>query len=98
MGILSIADQSVLEIYCVTYSQWRVLSAMVAGGNVAYMTERGSLTSPEANQVHKYSATLIKLMAELGLTPSSRSRIHAISEDEEDPFVEFLKRRMSGEN
>lgn len=98
MGILTLAEESVLELYCRTYSQWRYLSAFVSGGNCTVITERGTATSPEANQVHKYSATLIKLMAELGLTPSSRSRIHAVPEEEDDPFAEFLKRRMSGDN
>lgn len=99
MGILTLAEHSVLELYCVTYSQWRNLSAFVANGNCTVVTDRGgTATSPEANQVHKYSATLIKLMAELGLTPSSRSRIHATPEEEEDLFSDFLKRRMSGDN
>ena len=98
MGILTIADASVMELYCVTYSQWRWLSNVVKDGNCSIATEKGVTTLPEANQVHKYSATLLRLMAELGLTPSSRSRIHATPKEEDDPFTDFLKRRMESKN
>ena len=98
MGILTLADASVMELYCVTYSQWRWLSEVVKDGNCSIATEKGVTTLPEANQVHKYAATLIRLMAELGLTPSSRSRIHAAPKEEDDPFTDFLKRRMEHKN
>lgn len=99
MGILTIADASVMELYCVTYSQWRWLSEVVKDGNCSTLNANGGVvTLPEANQVHKYSATLLRLMAELGLTPSSRSRIHAEPQVEDDPFTDFLKRRMESKN
>lgn len=99
MGILTIADASVMELYCVTYSQWRWLSEVVRDGNCMTLNANGGvITKPEANQVHKYSATLLRLMAELGLTPSSRSRIHAEPKEEDDPFTDFLKRRMETKN
>jgi P27 family predicted phage terminase small subunit len=99
MGILTVADASVMELYCVTYSQWRCLSNVVKNGNCSTVDDKGRVsTSPEANQVHKYSATLLRLMAELGLTPSSRSRIHAEPRVEDDPFTDFLKRRMESKN
>ena len=98
MGVMTLADVSVMELYCITYSQWRFLAEFVKGGNCSTITKNGTSTSPEANQVHKYSATLMKLMAELGLTPSSRSRIHAVAKEEDDPFTDFLKRRMSNDN
>jgi P27 family predicted phage terminase small subunit len=99
MGILTMSDVSVMELYCSTYSQWRWLSNYVRDGNCRIENEKGNVsTSPEANQVHKYSALLLRMMAELGLTPSSRSRIHAAPKEEEDPFTDFLKRRMGGGN
>lgn len=95
MGILTVSDFSVLEVYCQTYSQWRFLNDYVKNGNVREVSSKGDArTSPEAVQVHKYADRLVKLMAELGLTPSSRSRIHAPGKEEEDPFAEFLKKRM----
>lgn len=99
MGILTIADASVMELYCVTYSQWRCLANVVKDGNCSTFTPSGGVTTlPEANQVHKYAGTLLRLMAELGLTPSSRSRIHATPKEEDDPFTDFLKRRMETKN
>ena len=98
MGILTLSDASVMELYCVTYSQWRTMAKAVANGNCTSVAPSGNVTtSPEALQVHKYAATLLKLMTELGLTPSSRSRIHAIPpEEEEDPFKAILTRMGQG--
>ena len=71
------------------------LSDFVKVGNFSKVYDKGnSSQSPEAQQVHKYAEKLIKLMAELGLTPSSRSRLRVEGKQEEDPFAEFLKRRM----
>ena len=96
MGILTVADYAILEAYCSSYSQWKWLSEVVREGNCATITGSGSLvSSPESQQVHKYADRMIKLLVELGLTPSARSRLHVAKKEDADPFVEFLNRRMS---
>lgn len=91
MKILTQADESVLAVYCSTYAQWRWLAEYVREGNVREVSEKGSVTtSPEAQQVHKYADRLIRLMAELGLTPSARSRIKVNSEPD-DAFTDWLR-------
>ena len=92
MSILTQADQSVLALYCSTYAQWRWLAEYVKEGNVREISEKGGVTtSPEAQQVHKYADRLVKLMAELGLTPSARSRIRVVGDEPQDAFTEWLK-------
>lgn len=92
MKILSQADQAVLAVYCSTYSQWRWLSEYVKEGNCREVNDKGTAsTSPEAQQVHKYADRLIRLMAELGLTPSARSRIKVGNDTEQDPFTAWLQ-------
>jgi P27 family predicted phage terminase small subunit len=91
LGILTTADQSVMSIYCSTYSQWLWLAEAVKDGNCSTVNDKGFImVLPEANQVHKYADRLIRLMSELGLTPSSRSRLHVSKPKEEDPFNEWL--------
>jgi P27 family predicted phage terminase small subunit len=95
MGILTTSDKRVLHVYCVTYSEWLFLSEYVKNGNVRLANDRGNeTTSPEAGQVHKYADRLLKLLAELGLTPSSRSRLH-VEKKEDDPFADFMKASMN---
>jgi phage terminase small subunit len=58
------------------------------------MDEKGrTKLKPEANQFHTYSDRILKREAELGLTPSSRSRLKAPQTEKEDEFDIWLKRR-----
>jgi P27 family predicted phage terminase small subunit len=91
LNILTTADVFLLEAYCIDYSQWRWLSEMCSEGRVAGLTAGGSATAtPEASQVHKYADRLLKRQAELGLTPSARSRLHTPEEKQDDPFTAWL--------
>jgi P27 family predicted phage terminase small subunit len=92
LAILTTADQSLMALYCSTYSQWLWLAETVKDGNCSVTNVQGNVTtSPEAQQVHKYADRLLKMMSELGLTPSSRSRLHVKKDEETDPFQEWLK-------
>lgn len=97
LAILTTADQSLMALYCSTYSQWLWLAEMVKDGNCTTLNSNGNAAvSPEAQQVHKYADRLLKMMSELGLTPSSRSRLHVKKEEETDPFTEWMN--STGDN
>ena len=92
MRVLTKADVFLLEQYAECYSQWRWLSQMVAEGNCREVGSTGSVvTSPEASQVHKYADRLLRILIELGLTPSARTKIKVVTEKDDDPFSEWLK-------
>ena len=91
LEILTVADQSLLALYCSTYSQWMWLAEAVRDGNCSMRDGKGALkSSPEAQHVHKYADRLLKMMSELGLTPSARSRLHVKKDEKTDPFTEWL--------
>jgi P27 family predicted phage terminase small subunit len=94
MNILTVADQSLLALYCQTYAEWMKLQRHVKEHGCSIMNDKGNVSqSPEAVQVHRYADRLLKMMAELGLTPSSRSRIKVPEQsDDDDPFTELLSR------
>ncbi len=100
LGVLTVADKSLLAMYCQTYAEYIKLQQHVKEHGCTVFNDKGNASqSPEAIQVHRYADRLIKLMAEMGLTPSSRSRIVAPKqEDEDDPMAQLLARMGSGHN
>ena len=90
MAVLTEADREPLEIYARTYSKWRTACKEVDRDGITCehntYDKDGNVVSTRtvrnpAEQVAKDSAaTLIKLLTEFGLTPSSRTRIQIESE------------------
>ena len=99
MKILTVADQAVMAMYCTTYAEWLKVYEHVRDNGCSYVSVNGNpATSPQTHQYNKLSDRLLKLFAELGLTPSSRSRIKATEIDDSDnPFADLLS-RFSGIN
>lgn len=92
MKILTKADAELIAMYCIDYSMFMALYERVKGGNVSTVTTSGTImSSPDIIQMQKFSDRLLKRQAELGLTPSSRVKLHAPAEKEEDGFSEWLK-------
>ena len=96
MNLLAVTDQGLIAGYCLDYSMMLALWETIKGGNVSDMDEKGrTKLKPEANQFHTYSDRILKREAELGLTPSSRSRLKAPQNEEEDAFEQWLARSTS---
>lgn len=94
MKLLAITDEGLIAGYCLDYSMMLSLWEVIKGGQVADIDDKGrTKLKPEANQFHTYSDRLLKREAELGLTPSSRSRLKAPQTEQEDEFTAWLKRR-----
>lgn len=99
MGILAKADRALMISYVTTYSEWRKYFIHVRDHGVSVPTATGGVTtSPETHQYNKLSDRLLKLLVELGLTPSARSRLKATEpKDDDDPFASLVG-RLSGMN
>jgi P27 family predicted phage terminase small subunit len=92
LKILATADSHLLEQYCLTYSMFVRMWNVVNTGGIAVHNDRGGVnTIPEVAQMNKCSDRLLKMQAELGLTPSARSRLHVFKEEEKDPFQEWME-------
>ena len=97
LGILAEVDRAALAMYC---TQWgRYVEAETKLADSSRWVE-------ETDNGYKYqtvwlqiSATAMKqmtrMLAEFGLSPSTRSRIKVEGQKEESPLVEFLKRRSA---
>jgi P27 family predicted phage terminase small subunit len=90
MALLTVADEGLIAGYCIDYAMMVMLVEHIKDG-VSIMNDKGGVVGkPEASHFHKFADRIMKREAELGLTPSSRSRLRAPQEDEEDPFQEWL--------
>lgn len=98
LKLLFKTDRDLLELYCVTYAEWIALGKEIRGGKVEGEDSRGNaVLKVHCNQYHKHAQTMRLLMGELGLTPSSRARLQAnVETDEDDPFSELMSRMGRG--
>jgi P27 family predicted phage terminase small subunit len=94
MGLLTRADRTALAAYCVAYSRWVAAEAQVRrlGPIVKSPLKNFPMKSPYLTVADQALETMRKFMVELGLSPSSRSRIRVPGNpratDEFDAFLE----------
>ena len=80
IGILTDADVGVMTAYCQAFSQFRQATETVNKDGLVYKPNEGSnylQQTPHLSIANKAAERMRKLAAELGITPSSRSRIRA---------------------
>ena len=103
-GMLATTDRSILASYCVAWSRWvdAELAVQVArnldrSGNFGLLVETSNgnlIQNPIVGSANKLLMSVAKLCEQLGMTPSARSRVHAIpsNEEDEDPANKYLDR------
>ena len=78
LGLLTVADTSVFEAYCVSYGRWRELEEQLVGAELLIPGSRKNLkANPLIAAAAQARRDLARLGAEFGLTPSSRTRVSA---------------------
>lgn len=98
-GVLTPSDLHALEAYCVTYSQWRDAVAELSKKNgmiqiVGKKDEEYEKPSAYITIAKDAQAAMRQWMNELGITPSSRSKVSGSKKAKEDAndlskFFEF---------
>ena len=96
-GLWSATYQTTLELYCETYASYRHAFEKVKQTGAALITKDKNgepvvRRNPFSVELHKYQDELLKLLTELGLTPSSRSRVSMPDGNgqSDDPFLKLL--------
>ena len=95
-GILSKTDLHLLTNYVVTYSEWK--KAYLHVSKHGHENEDGK-TSPQSMTFHKLADRHLKLLGELGLSPSSRARLSVATsstDKEEEVSIASLLKSMKG--
>jgi len=98
-GILTRLDRATLAAYCQAYERWRTAERTLAEmaqrdqlthGLMIRTTNGNPIQNPIVGIANKAAADMVRYAAELGITPSARSRIHAEAQDSQDPAEEFF--------
>lgn len=98
-GLITVADLASLAIYCTAYGRWvqaeRLLAALAKADPITegltIQTPNGAvIQNPLLGIRNKAAADLMKAAAELGMTPSARSRVQAAAPSRQDPADHFF--------
>ncbi len=96
-GMWTSTYQATLELYCETYSNYRRALELVRVSGQALRTQQddGSWEikrNPYSVELHKYKEELLRQLSEMGMTPSSRSRVVVADGQSEsaDPILKMI--------
>ena len=95
-GILSETDTHLLTSYVSCYAEWK--KAYLHVSKHGHENEDGK-TSPQSMTFHKLADRHLKLLGELGLSPSSRARLSVATsstDKEEEVSIASLLKSMKG--
>jgi P27 family predicted phage terminase small subunit len=91
LGMLTKLDRIVLAAACACFARWAEAERQIAAlGCVVRGTNGGAQLSPWLSVANKALEQMKGYLIELGLTPSSRSRVRVAPASLYDPFDEFL--------
>jgi len=89
-GMVTVLDRAVLENYCAAYDEWRTCLSMIKRYGRTQMNNGRRFNSPYVSQAQRARLDLNRFAAELGFTPSARSRVRADhGESDSDSDKEF---------
>ncbi len=91
MGVLTVADLDMLAAYCEAYARRQHALEMVAKSEQVIKTASGNLIqNPFLGIANHAMDQMLKIAAEFGMTPSSRSRLVSGAAQSADPFEAYL--------
>ena len=92
MGLLSRIDRAALAGYCQAWATWLEAQASLREYGVIIKSPNGyPMPSPYLSVANKAFEQMRMMLAEFGMSPSSRTRVQALPPaDGDDPFAEFL--------
>lgn len=95
LGILTDVDQKAFASYCQAYARWREAEEFLEQHGTIMRTPSGYVQQmPQVSIAQTYNKIMLKLAAEFGLTPSSRSRI--IAGDMDNGPVDEMEEILGG--
>jgi P27 family predicted phage terminase small subunit len=99
MGVLTIQDAVAMEALCDAYAEWWEARETVENEGATYRTDTEMgyiIRAHPAVGIAADARRFVRMMLiEFGLTPAARSKVKGESEEQKDPFEEFVKRGAS---
>ena len=95
-GIITEIDQSILAALCAEWATWSKAKAQLAKHGLVALTAGGSYKpSPYITISNTALANILRMLAELGMTPSSRTRVKR-ADVKQLSLADALFRKMEG--
>lgn len=92
-GLLTAIDATALGLYCESFARWRHANVQVARFGTIVKTPNGyPIQSPYLAIANRAHEQMVKLLAEFGMTPSSRSRCTIAKPDDPGPYARFVRK------
>jgi P27 family predicted phage terminase small subunit len=83
LGLYTVLDHTALAMYCQVYGRWVQIERELADEDLVLVgSEGGFYQNPKLHVANKAWEQMRKILAEFGLTPSSRSRLELKGGDE----------------
>jgi P27 family predicted phage terminase small subunit len=93
-GFQSGLDRAMLAAYCQAHALWvEAVSSIGRYGTMVKSPNGYPMQSPYVAVANKQVEIMVRIASELGMTPSSRTRIRVGAKTPEDPFEAFLQGR-----
>ncbi len=91
IGVLTEIDISALEKYCVAHARWRQAEAVIdKARSLSTMSGNGSPCAlPEVSISQKYLTLAKAYLTEFGMTPSSRSKVVVLGNNDKGEGFDF---------
>jgi P27 family predicted phage terminase small subunit len=91
LKIISVIDQAALSGYCLAYADVIKATNKIKKQGEVIISEKGGLyQNPWVSIRNSAIDRMVKIAAEFGMTPSSRSRVKVEAPDEEGKMEQFL--------
>jgi P27 family predicted phage terminase small subunit len=94
LGLIASSDLELMELFCISWSRYRKLLAIVEDEGFTIFDDKGNRKrNPSMIELNAIEDKLRRLVAEFGLTPSSRSRLVSVKREEKTEFQNWLEKR-----
>jgi P27 family predicted phage terminase small subunit len=94
LGLLTRLDRGLLAAYCQAHALWvEAVSSIERYGTMIKSPNGFAMQSPYVAVANKQVDIMVRIAAEFGMTPSSRTRIRVGERHPEDPFEAYLQHR-----
>ena len=96
-GLLTRIDRAALALYCESWGRWVAAEEALRAYGVMIKAPSGfPMQSPYLAIANKAFEQMRAMLGEFGMSPSSRTRVHAAAVVDEDDPLEALMRRRNG--
>ncbi|HMR01748.1 MAG TPA: phage terminase small subunit P27 family [Candidatus Competibacter phosphatis] len=96
LGLLTEVDRAALAAYCQCWARWVEAEEEMRRLDFRMITQTDSgypVVSPWMGIANTAMKQMLRYLTEFGMTPAARSRVTVATEQDADPYEEFLRRK-----